>query len=613
MPNFSSYDPWQDQMIDTLKRSVKPDDDQQMVNQLYDQAYGPEVDRLSKAFNKQYWRGAYERGLTPEERGTLRPPKEPGLLESIGNFLAPALSDQITTGGLNEPDKTKALGDVLSFIDMPSTGPAKVASTGLKEALPYLSIMMFKKRPEAFKQLIKNMERVAPDEARLFAKKYSKDIPRGTAKVSSELVEDYNKAMAPEWGNYGIENEVRASVPRPVSSRFKSMLPRGFTPKSEPALEYWSPERAERYAEQARQRGQTWQTQWRHPVEIVHREPMQGQENIIDFIKNQAKELDKLSRGGKYGGGLHINQSFPELHTTPEKIVPPLAWEYAMFEPTIFPPRPVYKPGERGHVTPFMKWLKTSGKHENVLTPTKKGERYLSDIPEMKFRSAFNLSHLPWQGPERRIEYRPFSSSEKLNPEVAENLVLLQNMLDMARRDPQKWPEYEQALPKIFEESISPRMQGIISQQRGYVPEGISEVWSPYANGLLEPDFYKPLGDIRLKRGLETPEETARRLRREYADSPRYEELEAAGAFDPDTHAVSPATESTPMLNPDDVTGQELWESLPGDLRNGIRATLRGEPWANPDLPHESRLMMDESQRARMLDYIIEQLAQQGR
>jgi hypothetical protein len=501
MAGFSSYDPWRDQMLDTLRKAGKPDEDQQMVNRLYDEAYGPAVKRMSKAYNKRYWRDAYERGLTPEERNTLRPPQEPELLEKLGNMFAPALTDQITTGGLNEPDKSQVLGDIVSFLDFPEAGPAKVASTGLKELLPYLGVTMFKKRPEAFKQLIKNMERVAPSEAKSFARKYSKDIPRSVPKVSSELIEDYGKAMAPEWGKFGIENEVRSSVEGHLfGPRFHRMLPPGLKPKEEPALSLWDPDIARYLAKQARERGQTWQPQWRNPVEIVHESPMRGQEDLIEFIKNQAKELDKLSRGGKYGGGLHISQSFPELHSAPESIVPPLAWEYAMFEPTIFPPRAVYKPGGREHVTPFMNWLKTSSKYEKVLTPDLAGKDYRDAIPGMKFQSAFNLSHLPAAEEFRRIEYRPFSSSEKLNPEVAENFVLLQNMLDMARRDPQKWPEYQEALPKLYREAIEPRMAQILSQQRGYVPEGISEIWSPYANGLLEPEFYRPLEDIRVRR-----------------------------------------------------------------------------------------------------------------
>jgi hypothetical protein len=66
-------------------------------------------------------------------------------------MFAPALTDQITTGGLNEPDKSQVLGDIVSFLDFPEAGPAKVASTGLKEALPYLSALMWRKmHPNAF-------------------------------------------------------------------------------------------------------------------------------------------------------------------------------------------------------------------------------------------------------------------------------------------------------------------------------------------------------------------------------------------------------------------------------------------------------------------------------
>jgi hypothetical protein len=373
------------------------------------------------------------------------------------------------------------------------------------------AMVMFGKRPVAFEHMLGNIKRMDKGASDILRKTYQGvDIPGDPNAVTANFLRRYDELLSPKWGHYGMENEARAIENYLNIPDLRSKIPSNIG-LNEESMGYFSPENLRSWG---------WNPSFQWPMEFVHKRPLQGLDEILHFLEKEAPGLDLISRGGKYGGGLHISQSFPEMihgsrEFAPEKILPPLLREYSLLEPAIFPPRAAYKPNPRGAVNPFANWLKEN-EHwfGEIFSPQEKGVDFLRLLGARgpgKFESGMNFAKLTNPlVPGARIEYRPFSSSEFLNPELGENIALLQNILDVARRDPKVLPK-ENPLKYIYEKGVRGRKGKILKQQKEYHPEGMKKKWSPYGSELLEEDWYKAL-----KPEKEIPSDTIRRPRIDY-------------------------------------------------------------------------------------------------
>ncbi len=305
--------------------------------------------------------------------------------------------------------------------------------------------------------------------ANRFAKKFSKDVPSENTALDalSEMLEA-SGIPKDDLATYGMEWEGRNRLHIPEMR--KKLRGTGYTTGAETSMSY-----RPNYGE------------FRYPQEIVG-DPLAGWDDIERFANELGPLMDEYHRGGPWGGGGHLNVSWPEMQT---ENIRPFMMEWLRAEPWLYPSKSAHRPKARAHVMPLLENLGSERPrgHSAIWTEPKPNLREFGRAGPGK-AAAFNARPLDIITPSlRRTELRGFASPEQSEGWI-ENIALAQALLNQGRANPRSAPEtLDELMNEIYEEIINPNAAQLrLFHEKQMQPQGV-EAW------MQALDYKEPLGE----------------------------------------------------------------------------------------------------------------------